>query len=173
MWQQGASSLSAPIYLSELAIVMAAICLLSDGDGLVKTMAVISSAPVSQPNSHPAQTDPLVFCWVTEWSQLSQPGPAPAQGARWEHTARRGKGGGRASHCWQRARLNHLILGCRLSKTKTDLALRLARCLYVNGESSLQSLVRRHRGISIIQAIINVSSGEERNVHNSFQGKNK
>lgn len=137
MWQQGASSLSAPIYLSELAIVMAAVCLLSDGNGLVKTMAVISSAPVSQPNSHPAQTDPLVFCLVTEWSQLSQPGPAPAQGARWEHTARRGKGGGRASHCWQRARLNHLILGCRLSKTKTDLALRLARCLYVNGESSL------------------------------------
>lgn len=72
--------------------MMAAVCLLSDGDGLVKTMAVISSAPVSQANSHPAQTDPLVFCWVTEWSQLSQPGPAPAQGARWEHTARRGKG---------------------------------------------------------------------------------
>lgn len=72
--------------------MMAAVCLLSDGDGLVKTMAEISSAPVSQPNSHPAQKDPLVFCWVTEWSQLSQRGPEPAQGARWEHAARRGKG---------------------------------------------------------------------------------
>lgn len=51
MWQQRISSPELHIYISELAIVMAVIYLLSDKDGLLITMAVISSEQVSQSNS--------------------------------------------------------------------------------------------------------------------------
>lgn len=62
----------AHICISELAIVMAAICLLSGEDGLLITMALFSSEQVSQSNSSLLPCRATCFCWVNELSQQSE-----------------------------------------------------------------------------------------------------
>lgn len=71
--QQSVSSLYLCICVSELAIVRAAVCALSDVDGLLITMAVISSEWVSQSfSSLPPCTKSSTGFFFSRDNELSQ-----------------------------------------------------------------------------------------------------
>lgn len=121
---------------SELAVARAAACALSDRDGLLITMTVISSERVSQCCSSlpPCAKASAGICRDRELSQLTEGctrRPGASVGRAMGMHSPEAKGEGAASPSWQQELLDHLLLGCGLSKRKASLAVRWPHSFYM------------------------------------------